>query len=169
MAKAKKAPAPVAEPKCPLGRPSSFTQEIADTICGRVSLGEPLRQICRDEGFPDQRTVYRWLESRDEFRQQYARAREAMMDSFADEILEIAEDGTNDWEERESARGNSYVALNSEAVARSNMRIEARKWLMGKCAPKKYGDKLQLGGDPANPMVIEIVRFGADGKDPAAG
>lgn len=126
------------------GRPSSFTQEVADAICDQIADGISLRELERREGMPSARTVHRWLNERESFRQQYARAREAMMDTFADEILEIAEDGRNDWIERENRDGSTYEALNGEAVQRSKLRIEARQWLMGKCAPKKYGDKQQI-------------------------
>ncbi len=146
-----------------MGRPSTFTQETADAICARMAEGETLRQICRDEGMPEQRTVFRWLEASEAFRQQYARAREALMDTFADEIIDIAEDGRNDWEERENHRtGETYIALNHEAVARSAQRIDARKWLMAKCAPKKYGDKQQINAtvDGTINVVTGVPRAG---------
>ena len=60
-------------------------------------------------------------------------------------MLEIADDGTNDWIERQNARsGETYIALNDEAISRSRLRVEARKWLMGKMKPKKYGDKIDV-------------------------
>ena len=37
--------------------------------------------------------------------------------------------------------------MNNEAVQRSRLRVDARKWLMSKLMPKKYGEKLELGGD----------------------
>ena len=68
---------------------------------------------------------------------------------MAEEILDISDDGTNDWEEREIARGRTIIALNTEAVQRSKLRVDTRKWLMAKMKPKKYGDTLDLtsGGD----------------------
>jgi len=125
----------------PAGRPSSFTQAKADLICERIAGGETLRQVCRDEAMPEQRTVFRWLAANEGFRQQYAHAREALMEHFADEIIDIAEDGSNDWTERETKAGRIEV-VDREVIERSRLRIEARKWLMGKCAPKKYGDKV---------------------------
>jgi terminase small subunit-like protein len=46
---------------------------------------------------PDMATVFRWLARHAEFRDQYARAREVQADYLAEEILEIADDGRNDW------------------------------------------------------------------------
>jgi len=129
------------------GRPSSFTQEIADNICARLIAGESLRTICGDDGYPDARTVHRWLASKDErydaFRQQYAHAREAQAETIFDEILEIADDARNDWMERRGEEDAGWVA-NGEHIQRSRLRIDARKWMAAKLAPKKYGDKVEL-------------------------
>lgn len=131
------------------GRPSSFTPEIAAEICARIAEGRSLRSICTDEDMPPARTVFDWLASRPEFSQQYARAREAQADALAEECLDIADDGTNDWMERqsESEKGagvNNGWVLNGEHVQRSRLRIDARKWYASKLAPKKYGDKIEL-------------------------
>jgi hypothetical protein len=45
------------EPPKPRGRPSKWTQEIEDEICERLSRGEPLRAICRLDGFPEWTTA----------------------------------------------------------------------------------------------------------------
>lgn len=125
-----------------VGRPSSFTQETADTICDRLCAGESLRKICCDEAMPDQATVYRWLRTNDAFREQYTRAREIQADTLFDETLDISDDGSNDWmEDKEKADGFRY---NGDAVQRSRLRIDTRKWMAGKLAPKKYGEKVDL-------------------------
>lgn len=139
------------------GRPSDYTPEIVEAICARIANGESLRQICRDERMPDRSTVHRWLAAHEAFRDQYALAREAMMEHFADEILEIADDGSNDWMERETERGTVTV-VDHEHISRSKERIETRKWLMGKCAPKKYGDKtqMQVTGADGGPIAMSL-------------
>ncbi|OWT68078.1 MULTISPECIES: terminase small subunit protein [unclassified Achromobacter] len=126
----------------PAGRESTFTQEIGDTICARLADGESLRRICQDEDMPDKSTVMRWLAQDENLRDQYARAREAQADRLAEEILEIADDGRNDTYTDED--GNERT--NQEVVARSRLRVDARKWLASKMAPKKYGDKVELSG-----------------------
>ena len=42
------------------GRPTKYTKEIAEDICQQLSEGIPLREICRQEGYPAWRTVYDW-------------------------------------------------------------------------------------------------------------
>ena len=55
---------------------------------------------------------------------------------WAEEIIEIADDSKNDFVEKEG-----HTALNSENINRSRLRVDTRKWLMARLAPKKYGDK----------------------------
>lgn len=130
-----------------MARSSSFAQEIADEICERIVQGESVRHICDDEKMPAASTVFKWLRDLPKFSEQYARAKEAQTDTMAEEILDIAEDSRNDWIEKENKRtGETFVALNHEAIERSRLRIEARKWLMGKLRPKKYGERLELAG-----------------------
>jgi hypothetical protein len=143
------------------GRPSSFTQEIADTICQRIADGQSLRSICSLEAMPGQTTVFRWLESNEAFRDQYARAREVQADTLFDEILDIADDGRNDWIERHDQEGTATgYRENGEAMRRSQLRIDARKWMAGKLRPKKYGDKIELehGGQVIHRIERNIVR-----------
>lgn len=141
------------------GRPLSYSEEIAEEICGRIAEGESLRTICLDEHIPARRTIYGWLLRAEEgepfasFLHQYTRARELQADSFADEIQDIADDGSNDWMEKFDKDGNSIGwQLNGEAVQRSKLRVDARKWTASKLKPKKYGDKLDLttGDQPIN-------------------
>jgi hypothetical protein len=115
------------------------------TICDRISNGESLRGICDDEDMPAASTVFLWLSADETFSEQYARAREAQADAVFDDILTIADDGRNDWMERKNADGQNIGWMeNGEALRRSQLRIEARKWMAGKLKPKKYGDKLDL-------------------------
>lgn len=146
------------------GRPSSYTDEIADYICEQLANARSLRSICTDEGMPSQVTVFRWLadERYENFRKRYAHAREAQADAIFDEILDIADDGSNDWMERHDDQGgNIGWKENGEALQRSRLRIDARKWMAGKLRPKKYGDKLELSGNDDSPLRIVINKPGA--------
>jgi hypothetical protein len=127
-----------------MARPSSFTQEIADRICERLVAGESLRAICSDDDMPAISTVLRWIPANPAFREQYAHARELQAETFADEINDIADDGSNDWMEKRNRDGDviGYV-VNGEAVQRSKLRVDARKWIASKLYPKKYGDKIE--------------------------
>lgn len=141
-AKAKpKAAAKKAPPK-KRGRPDSFTQEKADAVCELVATGHSLRQIEAMPGMPAKVTILKWLGRDQEFATHYARARELQAEHMAEELLEIADDARNDFMERAAADGSTSLVVDHEHIARSKLRYEARRWLMGKMAPKKYGDKI---------------------------
>lgn len=112
--------------KNPGGRPTIFSEELADTICERLALGESLRAICRDDDMPAMSAVFRWLAANQSFREQYAHAREAQADALADDILDIADTAKE----------------TNEAVRKAQLRIESRKWIAAKLKPKKYNDRV---------------------------
>ncbi len=126
------------------GRPSLYTEALVAKICTRLAEGETLRAICRDPGMPDKATILRWLADKEkaDFRAQYTYAREMQADALFDEALEIADDASGDWTED---KGGKKV-VDHENIQRSRLRVDTRKWAAGKMAPKKYGDKLDLGG-----------------------
>lgn len=153
---AKKKPAAKKKKAVPkkTGRPSEFTQAIADAICERIADGESLRKICAEETMPNKATVFRWMAVHKEFSDQYARAREEQAELLADEIIEIADDGRNDkYIDPESRQDR----VDHDVIARSRLRVEARKWVAAKLKPKKYGDKVAIGGaDDLPPVKSEV-------------
>ena len=136
------------------GRPSDYTDVLALEICRRIAEGESLRSVCRDEAMPDKTTVLRWLGTKEneEFRTQYACAREMQADALFDEALEIADETSEDWITTEDGK----KVLDHEHVQRSKLRVDTRKWAAGKLAPKKYGDRLDLkhGGTAVGPVTF---------------
>ncbi len=109
------------------GRPTTYTKELAETICEEIAQGEGLKGICKADDMPAAWTVYRWLqmEKHKEFRGMYTRAREQQQDYWADHIVEIAANDKLD-------------------VHRSRLMVDTYKWLMSKLAPRKYGDHKTL-------------------------
>jgi len=156
-AKAKGAATPAKAPQAPkkTGR-STYTKQMADIICIRLSEGESLKEIVRSEGMPDRATVYRWLLEQPAFCDMYTRAREEQADTLADEIIAIADESPEINEIRDKHGDVIDVKIDSGYVAYQKQRIEARKWTAMKLKPKKYGDKLELAGDPNNPMKVEV-------------
>lgn len=132
-----------------MARPSSYSEKRADEICERIARGESLNKLCELDGFPDQTTVYRWIEAHPEFRQNYARAREKQADFYAQEIVDIA----NEQAEVVDKNGHKY----DPDVNRDRLRIDARKWFASKVAPKKYGDKLELAGNKEQPLALQLI------------
>ena len=156
-AKGKVASQPAKAPQAPkkTGR-STYTKQMADIICIRLSEGESLKEIVRSEGMPDRATVYRWLLEQPVFCDMYTRAREEQADTLADEIIAIADESPEINEIRDKHGDVIDVKIDSGYVAYQKQRIEARKWTAMKLKPKKYGDKLELAGDPNSPMKVEV-------------
>ena len=111
----------------PVGRPSKLTPEMADNICERIANGESLRNICRDADMPSKNTVLRWANDNSEFRDQYARAREEQEHFYFEDLIEIAD----------------CVVPDAAEVAKARVQIDARKWVLSRMNPKKYGDRIQ--------------------------
>jgi len=160
--KAKAKPEKKAETKAPPkppGRPSIYTSELAAQICEHIAQGKSLRTIAELEDMPAQSTIMAWLDgSRPEFSEQYARAHEAYADKLAEETLLIADDSSRDT--YVDSEGN--VKTDSEAIQRSRLRVDTRKWLASKKAPKKYGDKIvqeHTGADGGAIQVQSTVTF----------
>lgn len=114
---------------------------------------------------PSMQTVFSWLRSKPEFLEQYARAKDEAADALVDEMLDIADEATNDWMEVHD-KDNPGYRLNGEAINRSRLRVDTRKWIAAKLKPKKYGERVQaeltgVDGGPiqtADMTEVELAR-----------
>jgi hypothetical protein len=141
------------------GRPSSYSPELAEAICEHIAGGRSLRSFCQAEGAPNKTTVLRCVRDNQQFAQMYALAREVQADMLADECIDIADQA-----------GEVNIA---------RLRIDTRKWTAAKLAPKKYGDKTELGGkveiedvtppEPRLPPKDAIAAWGAKYLQPPRG
>lgn len=133
------------------GRPSLYSQEIADAICDKIVNGETLRAICAQDGMPSPGTVTAWLRDREEFAAQYARAMAARTQAEASELVALADTAT------------------PETVNVVRLQVDTRKWVASKLLPKVYGEKQQVEhtGDGGGPIVIKTYAPRPDGDDQA--
>lgn len=142
----------------------TYTAEIGAELYRRLSNGETLTAICRGTpGFPSDPAVRSWaLDPSHPFSTLYTRARELGYHKMADDLCDIADDGSNDWIERETRNGTITV-IDKEVVDRSKLRVETRKWLLSKALPKVYGDKQEIkhSGDDAFVQMLKMVSGGA--------
>ena len=135
-------------PRKQRGRPTKYTPKVAKLICMGLAEGLSLRKVCKEDDMPDKATVFRWLREHENFRDQYTRAKEEGMEAWAEEIIDIADDGTNDYMADNYDKGKTPgYALNGENIQRSKLRVDTRKWVMSKLKPKKYGDKIDHTSD----------------------
>ena len=146
-----------------MGRPSEYTQETADEICEQLARGVSLKTVCKAESMPCEKTVFNWFRVYPEFLQQYERAKEESADALAEEIIDIADDGSNDWMLR-NRKGHESWELNGEHVQRSRLRVDSRKWIASKLKPKKYGERntTELTGKVTAEVVWPLPKTSLD-------
>lgn len=140
--------------------PSKHTPEIEQAIVERLADGESLRSICRTEGFPNDRTVRDWIDQDRPpgIAARIQRARVAGYMAMADEILEISDDGRNDWMERLNYNGGTpELVPNGEHINRSRLRVDTRKWILTKMLPKVFGDssRVELAADKSLADILQ--------------
>jgi hypothetical protein len=153
----------------------SMSEALFLSICLEVASGTPLREICRRPDMPSKSGFYTFLEdegadadTRAGRIARYARARKLGFDDIAEEALEIADDGRNDWIERTDPENPGWD-YNGEHVQRSKLRVDTRLKLLAKWDPKRYGERLALSdpnGEPlgsagksASDLAIDIAKI----------
>jgi len=115
----------------------------------------------------------KWRRESETFDGDYERARLDRTDGFVEEMTDISDDSTNDFMEAERRDGSTYDKFNEEAVSRSKLRIETRKWIAGRMNRNKYGDSTAVTGPNGAPLlgpgsVVTIFGLPDNGRDPDA-
>lgn len=129
------------------GIKSSYTDVMARKVCSELLDGRSLRTICKNPRYPNIDTVKKWLiDPRFEaFREMYYYARRAAAELLMDEVIEIADETEHDWIETFDKKGDpNGFKPNNEAIQRSRLKIDTRKWLASKLIPRIYGEKLEV-------------------------
>ena len=127
------------EPKKTVGRPTKYTQKLADEIFEQMVGGKHIVEICNQEDMPGRSTVYRWMDDHPEFGTRIARAREGLADHVAWQILDMAKKSTN------------------ETAHADRVKLAAWQWHAARLSPKKYSDKLitEVSGPDGGAVQIE--------------
>jgi hypothetical protein len=131
-----------------------MTDELFDEICERMVDGESVRTICKDDHMPAISTLMKILNQNPDRSAQYARALQMRADAMFEEIMDISDDGSNDYMLR-NADDPTSIVLNGEHVQRSKLRVDSRKWALGRMNPKKYGEKTFIGGVDDAPVKVQ--------------
>ena len=142
----------------------NWTAELEQSIVDWIASGRTLREFCRQDGKPSHDAVYDRQKLCEDFKQRIARAREIGEDVIAEECLAIADDGSNDYMERDLGDGVVVQQLNSEHIQRSRLRVDTRLKLLAKWNPKKYGDtaKLALTDPDGGPLRFVLEHIGGN-------
>jgi hypothetical protein len=138
-----------------IGRPTKYSIDWAERFCDLIAEGRSVAEICARLDMPSQQSVYTWLKQNEDFLERYARAREAQADLFFKECLEIADRG-KDGENESQAR-----------IQRDRLRVDTRKWMAARLAPKKYGDHIShdVKGVSNNFQPQILIQCSSGGED----
>lgn len=131
------------------GRPSDYTQDLADRICAELAQGKSLRTVCASDEMPALQTIFNWFKSKEGFVGQYARAKEEAADAYVEEMQDLADN----------------VQVDKDAINKARLQIDTRKWVSSKLKPKKYGEKLDMttnGKDLPTPLLNAIRNNDSD-------
>lgn len=142
-----------------VGRPTSYTPELGKIICDRIASGWTMAQACKDLNVSSC-MPWSWARCVPEFAQALALAKEIQYDAMSDQMMAIADDGTNDWMEIETKNGRTFVKLNDEAVRRSQLRIDTRKAILGAMRAKVWGTKkldVTSGGEKLGGLATALM------------
>ena len=142
------------------GRPTIFSQRLADKICLLISTtSHGLRVICKiHKDLPNPLTVYRWLNTNEDFCKQYARAKEEQAQVIFDEILTIS-DTTQIGSIIYTRKGRKEARV-GDMIEHRRLQIDARKWVLSRLLPKKYGERIEVdsASDPLNEILSEMKK-----------
>lgn len=138
------------------GQPTKYNTEIGIKICEQIACSsKSMSKICSELGV-SYGTHLNWVRTNDEYLRLYKMAKEDQADFLSEEIIEIADDSSNDIEEFEMGDGIVSSRLNTEHIQRSRLRVDARKWVASKLKPKKYGDRMDLTSDN-QPLPVPVI------------
>lgn len=136
------------------GRPRVYSEALAAALLDRLADGETLRGICRDATMPARSTVQGWMVNVGGFSARYAQARARGVEVLADEILDLSDDSSRDVHIGEDGQ----KIVDHEAIARSRLRVDSRKWLLSKLLPQTYGDRQQLEhSGPGGASLVPVL------------
>jgi hypothetical protein len=143
-----------------MGRPTLYTDELALEICSTIAESDRgLDDLCAErDDFPGARTVRTWIVEREDFRQKYACAKDLQADFIAHQTLPLA-DNCRKGIKRKILPNGDIEDTEGDMVERTRLQIDARKWLAGKLAPKKYGDKIEqtIQNPDGTPLALNIM------------
>jgi hypothetical protein len=137
------------------------TPETEEEICRRLSEGEPLRAICRDEHMPAWRTIYDWIEKDEDFAARIAHARDLGFDAIAEEALAISDTPVIGEETEDD--GDKLKVKRGDMLGHRKLQIETRLKLLAKWCPKKYGERtaMELTGANGGPVQMNDTEAAA--------
>lgn len=128
-------------------------EAVIELIFNEIVGGVSVRSIFKNDysiKLPSRKTFNEWLAEDEELSAHYACACARREEGIFEDMLIIADNQESDVYEDED--GVEHV--NHNVIKRAQLRIDTRKWMLGKMRPKKYGDKLVTENTNKNVEVV---------------
>lgn len=120
---------------------TAYSDVVAEYILREIANGRTLKDVCSEPGIPPIPTVLAWVTTdKCSFGRMYRMACQQRALLFAEDIIEIADDDSNDL----LTNSWGFSVPNTAAIQRSKIRISTRTFLMGKWLPEAFGDKSEV-------------------------
>lgn len=107
-----------------MGRPTAYTEKLAQEICMRILEGQSLSKVCKSDDMPARSSVNKWLSENTNFSDNYVRACKIRRENRFEDLDEVVD--------------------TTEDVQRARLKVDVIKWQLSKEEPKKYGDKMAV-------------------------
>lgn len=112
---------------------------VVEAICERLANGESLAAICRDKNMPTTRCFLQWADEHGAVAAEYSRALVARAEWFNAEHDRIRK-----------------TAVDRESAAAARVQLAGLEWQMGRMAPKRYGERVDLNVEHSFDLANEI-------------
>ena len=135
-----------------------YSETLAIEICGRISAGEFLINICKDEDMPTVRSANQWLKDHSDFAALHREAVNSRLNIFEDEVVTIADDSERDFK-IVTKHGKQVKVLDADVIARAKLRVDVRKAHLKAYRPERWGEQSTLNvnntSDPVADMPLD--------------
>ena len=139
------------------GRPTKYTDQLAQDICDGLIDGQSLNKLCMSDDMPCKASVYNWLSDPEHaaFLDKYTHARERQAETFMDQCVDIADDNEDDTITLVNKAGKEYEKVNHDHINRSRLRVDTRIKIAERMAPRKYAiQHLEVSGPDKGPIEV---------------
>jgi transposase len=141
-----------------LSAPTAYSEETAQLVIELIAAGYSIAVAANAVGLSRQ-TISRWaIEDKEGFYERFRLAKQVQALVLSDQMIEIADDASKDWETRTDRHGNEYEVLNQDAVQRSKLMIDTRKFIA------RHFLKHVFGEEPEKNAKLDALTINIDGR-----
>jgi hypothetical protein len=132
-----------------------YSETLATEICGRISAGEFLTNICRDEDMPNVRSANQWLKDHSDFAALHKEAVNSRLNILEDEVITIADDSERDFK-IVNKHGKQVKVLDADVISRAKLRVDVRRATLKAYRPERWGEQSTLNVNNTSDDIGEM-------------